>query len=239
VNRRLEAGVPVLTFRLEHPRPVIRGDDIAIVVEKSPYSATTANWEDHALAVSQDGGKTFSPLLWVTQIGWHFNQGLGDVDAEGRGRSRIVMTPNRDIMCAWPDNRAYATNEINEAFAGGLKLPDLGWRGAGQGGFEIEWLTASHAGQVALILVTEAGTAPVLPLGNMGFQLNFAIGQYTFPILGAGAAVFLATVGPTGQTTFPNAPAIPPTTLTFHALGLGIDPTGLTYAWFTDPVRYK
>lgn len=239
-NVRLESGLAPLANRLEHPRAAICGDYMAIVVEKSPYSATTTNWEDHALAISADGGRSWSPLRWVTQIGWAFNNGLGDVDAESaKGVSRIVLTPGLDLMMVWPDNRAYATAETNEAFRAGLRLPELA---ALAPGFGLAGARPADAGHVAILFVTDKGTAPTPWFDTfLGIELNFSFSLgFTDRLLAAGGSAFLAVVDAQGKAAFPGTPALPPWFLgTLHAAAVGLDPATLSFPWATDPVVYR
>jgi len=200
----------------------VKGKQIVISGEEMK---TSGGGEDCYVVISDDGGKTFHKVRHVTKIGGLFG-GTKDVDDP-----RVTLTGNGDVIYYWADNRS----GVNDIYVSGFKLPELTYLGGGQG-FKITHFTAAEEGQAAIILVTEAGTAPPLNLdglGYVGFSMNFAVGTYT-PIFAMFTSAYVSVVK-NGVALFPNAPnglGI------FHAAALGIDAKTMRLTWFTDPVTY-
>ncbi len=199
----------------------VQGKRIVVMHEVAKASG---GGEDIQYNISNDAGKTF-----VKYAGTHMGGvygGTNDVDDP-----RVAMTLNGDVIAYWADDRMSA----NDLYVSGLKLPELTYLGGGKG-FTIGNFTAAEEGNIALILVTEAGTSPPLNLdglGYTGFSINFVVGKYTGIFAGFTGA-YLSVVK-NGKALFPAAPnglGI------FNAVALGIDPTSLRFTWFTDPVVY-
>ncbi len=200
----------------------VNGKHIVVAGEEMKVSG---GGEDIYLAMSDDGGKTFAPMRHATQIGGLFG-GPKDVDDP-----RVSMSRNGDVFVYWADDRLGKNN----LYLSGLKLPELTYLGGGKG-FTIGHFSAAEEGNAAIILVTEAGTAPPLnldPLGYVGFSMNFAMGAYT-PVFAMFTSAYVSVVNK-GVANFPNAPdglGI------FHAAALGLDTKTMRLTWFTDPVVY-
>ncbi len=220
-------------IRLGNPKPavecidntenaVVRGNRIVVMHE---VKLATGGGEDVQYNVSTDGGKTFHPRRMGTWFG-AVAGGNSDVDDP-----RVAMTLNGDVIAYWADDRL----SVNDLYISGLKLPELTYLGGGKG-FQIGYFTPAQEGNIALILVTEAGTSPPLNLdglGYTGFSINFVVGKYTGIFAGFTGA-YLSVVK-NGKALFPAAPnglGI------FNAVALGIDPNSLRFTWFTDPVVY-
>ncbi|GEM_PF-3158648 len=200
----------------------VNGRHIVIAGEEMKVSG---GGEDAYLAMSDDGGKTFQKMRHATQIGGLFG-GPKDVDDP-----RVSMSRNGDVFVYWADDRLGKNN----IYLSGLKLPELTYLGGGKG-FTIGHFTAAEEGNAAIILVTEAGTAPPLnldSLGYIGFSMNFAIGTYT-SVFATFTTAYVSVVNK-GVAKFPYAPdglGI------FHAAALGLNTKTMRLTWFTDPVVY-
>ena len=219
-------------IRLGNPQAAVEGIDYTFdllvrgkrIVIAHEVRKASGGGEDVEYNVSDDGGKTFGRFPG-TRIGGLFG-GTNDVDDP-----RMYMTLNGDVIVYWADDRMSA----NDLYVSGLKLPELTYLGGGKG-FTVGHLTPVLEGNVALILVTEAGTSPPLNLdglGYTGFSINFVVGKYT-PVFAGFTGAYLSVVK-NGKALFPAAPnglGI------FNAVALGIDPSSLRFTWFTDPVVY-
>ncbi len=208
--------------RTERPLAAMLGDRIIVVYEKAKYNPNVGMDEDLSYVISDDGGKTWSQPIYGTKRGSMFNNTI-DVD-----NPIINVTLNGDITIAWADNR----RSSGDLFIGGLKFPLITYIGNNKG-FKITHFDTSNVGDLAVILVTDAGTKPPLILDNMGFQLNFQIGSVTASLLLYD--FFYSSVGTNLVADFPR---IPNGLGIFHAIGLGINPITASFSWFTDPVLF-
>lgn len=205
--------------RTEYPAITVKGENIVLVYEKSTYDPGTAQAEDLALRYSTDAGQTWSPIQYATKNGSFF-KGAVDVNSP-----QVTMTNNDDVIVFWADNRASSA----DLMISGFKLPLLSYDKST--GFTMEGVAANGRLDLAVLLITEAGTNTVTPIDANGTNLNFVWGNFTGLFLGFPG--YITTVPPTGATRFPS---VFPAFGVFDVVAVGLDAGNSEFSFFTDPI---